>query len=526
MARKDKDEWDSSHVARRICVGFIMSTEYIQRVLPFWKADLMSNELPRLVCGWCLDYYSKYDEAPREEIKSLFEDHKKDLDDDTTELAEIMLESLQDEFDRVNQDGEQIFNVEYLLDQTKIYFQEQSVRRHTEELEAKLERGEITQAEADIIQYTPANADKSSYIDPFAKGSEAAFRAAFSEKAKPLIKYAWSLGEFWNNELTRGSFVAICAPEKSYKTWMQMELAIRAARSGCNVAFFQAGDMTENQFLRRLAIHMARRSDQERFCKNVWEPMIDCVHHQRNECTKRIREPYTYSDSLVPQDNPSFDALKDAFALCPDHSPCSNCKESDRDGMKGAIWLRPKKDVDPLTAQEAEKEAKKFRRYVKGRLRVSTHANETLTVTAIKAMLNAWERQDGFVVDVVVIDYADILAPCPDFGRLEFRHQQNRIWQRLRSLSQERHCLLVTATQAKALSFKKELLDRSDFSEDKRKWAHCTFAVGLNQTPEEKRLGIIRINSLLARESDMASDRPVHVLQRIQIGRPVLGSYW
>ncbi|KKM05327.1 hypothetical protein LCGC14_1755320, partial [marine sediment metagenome] len=110
-------------------------------------------------------------------------------------------------------------------------------------------------------------------------------------------------------------------------------------------------------------------------------------------------------------------------------------------------------------------------------------------------------------------------------ARMEFRHQENQKWQRLRNLSQERHSLLLTATQAKATAYMKDLLDLSDYSEDKRKYSHVTAMYGLNQTPEEKRIGMMRINPLLVRDSDYATDRPVTILQRLQIGRPIMKSF-
>ena len=54
-------------------------------------------------------------------------------------------------------------------------------------------------------------------------------------------------------------------------------------------------------------------------------------------------------------------------------------------------------------------------------------------------------------------------------------NQINTTWKQLRALSQDRHCLVVTATQANAGSYTREApMDRRSFSEDKRKLAHAT----------------------------------------------------
>ena len=127
--------------------------------------------------------------------------------------------------------------------------------------------------------------------------------------------------------------------------------------------------------------------------------------------------------------------------------------------------------------------------------------------------------------DVILIDYADLLQSDV---RDSFRHQQNDIWMKLRGLSQERHCLIITPTQANSKSYEKALQGQSNFSEDKRKYAHVTAMYGLNQDPEgrEKKLGLMRINQLVVREGEFSPTNQVYIMQKLQIGRPYLGSFF
>jgi hypothetical protein len=136
-----------------------------------------------------------------------------------------------------------------------------------------------------------------------------------------------------------------------------------------------------------------------------------------------------------------------------------------------------------------------------------------------------WEKQDNFVPDIILIDYADILASDADSSRLEPRNQQNKIWQRLRKLSQQKHCLVVTATQADAASYDKNTLGLSNFSEDKRKYGHVTAMYGLNQSPEEKQIGIMRVNELVIRDGAFDRMNQIKILQCLEIGRPFLDSF-
>jgi hypothetical protein len=47
----------------------------------------------------------------------------------------------------------------------------------------------------------------------------------------------------------------------------------------------------------------------------------------------------------------------------------------------------------------------------------------------------------------------------------------------------------------------------------------------LNQTAEEKRIGILRIGELVIRDDEFDWKRQVKILQCLQRGRPLIGSY-
>ena len=86
---------------------------------------------------------------------------------------------------------------------------------------------------------------------------------------------------------------------------------------------------------------------------------------------------------------------------------------------------------------------------------------------------------------------------------------------------------MLTATQADAESYKKGTLSLTNFSEDKRKYAHVTAQYGLNQDPygREKKLGVMRINEIVVREGEFSADNEVYVLQDLTMGRPYLESF-
>ena len=105
-------------------------------------------------------------------------------------------------------------------------------------------------------------------------------------------------------------------------------------------------------------------------------------------------------------------------------------------------------------------------------------------MTDLRQRLKEWESREGWVADFVVIDQADLMMA--ESAKMDFRHQVNSIWLGLRQVNQEYHNCMVVSTQSDSAAYKAKVLTRSNFSEDKRKLAHVTGFLGLNQTPEEK----------------------------------------
>ncbi len=504
-------------IERRIVTGLVVSTEYINEIIDLYSPDFLSSSSARLLASWCVRYYEQYNKAPGRDIEGIFAHEMKQLSDEQVADIESILDSLAQDYEREQ------FNVDYLLDQTKEYFRIQNLRKLIDNVKSNLDAGAINEAEKAALQYVSLSAIEnleSRVIDPFDSASR--IKKAFEKQAEPIMRFPKALGEFWNSQLTRDAFIGIMGPEKRGKSQILLEFAMRGMACGCNVAFFQAGDMSEDQQLRRICIYLAKKSDKKRYCKGMYVPVVDCWYNQIDTCTRKERE---CDIGIFPpnhmQKDITLEQLIEAKKANPDYVPCRNCKE-----MKGAVWIRWEKETEPLTWKEAYRKAKEWQKRHNKKFKLATYPNETLTVSEIKTLLDIWERRENFVPDVIVIDYADILEADPDIKRLDWRNQNNKIWQRLRSLSQERHCLVVTATQAAASSYDKEKIKLTDFSEDKRKYAHVTAMYALNQTDEEKKLGVMRLSELVVRDDEFDRTRQVTILQCLQKGRPLIGSFF
>lgn len=513
-----------SSIERRIVIGLITSTDFIKQIREIYSVRFIESVMAKRLSTWCMEYFDKYNKAPGKNIEGIyFEKLKNGLPKDIAEeIEEDILPDLSEEFIKNPAD------VTYLTDQTISYFSERHLDLHSDEVKALLSQGKIIEAERLASSYKPLAKNISKPVDFSSPEALDNVELAFAENQEPLIKYPKQLGKFWNHQLVRGGFVALMASEKRGKSYWLMDMVTRSVRQGIRVAFFQAGDMTEGQQIRRFCMHLAKKSDQPKYCGIHYQPIRDCVHNQRNTCDKKERECsfgvfQDLSEDQVRREL-TIEQLREAYDNNPDYIPCWNCKDY-LTYPWGSVWLE-KVDTGPaLGVTEAKRVFEDY--FIKNhrQLMLSTHPNNTLSVKQIEALLDTWEKQYDFIADLIVIDYADLLVPDT---KLEFRHQQNEIWKNLRSLSQDRHALVVTVTQADASSYDSTTLKLKNFSEDKRKYAHVTAMYGLNQDPKsrEKKIGIMRINELVVREGYFDSTNVCYVLQNLSRGQPYLSSYF
>ncbi len=520
---------ENEFIERRIITGLIISTDYHERIQRFWNSNLLESPEIKQVANWCVNYFQKYKKAPDKDIESIYMEqlrigklHKADA-----LYIEELLSDLNNEYGRDTQ-----FNSAYLNDQTIKYFKSQELERHNRDVQSLIDMGKVEEAERLTQSYTPTILDdKDTGLELSSKEAMKRIGRAFNQTSQRVITYPGKIGEMWNEHLTRGSFFTFLAPEKRGKSFMLMDMALRAVRQRAHVAFFEAGDSTESQFLKRVCIHISRRNDKAEYCQERYRSVGDCVYNQLDTCNSNARncdhgifediDIETFNSAINEYVN--MDSLREKYENNPDYEPCKAYGCTRR---KGTVWLEKVKAVRPLTAKQAKREVRRFFRKYKRRFILGDSPAGILTVSEIEDCLDKWEKRSGFVPDVIVIDYADLLS-AEDGGTNEFRHKQNHIWQKLRALSKERHVLLLTATQADKDSYKKDKLSLHNFSEDKRKLSHTTSQFGLNQdvSGREKRLGIMRINPIVVREGEFYPDNEVHVLQDLAIGRAFLESY-
>lgn len=455
---------------RRILIGMITDRVACAKIADRWTREgLFRSKWANLVGGWCCMYHRRYSEPPGQQIESMFRSwagHAQ-RDEKMAEAVGRFLGSLSDEYEHLKDQ-----NSEYLVDLAGKHFQRVALENLTEEVQADLDFGDESAALERVQQFGKIELGGGAGVDPFR--DEAAIRAVFEEQSESLIQWPSPLDQFFGNAFERDAFLAFQAPEKRGKTWFLLDVAWQAMRSKRRVAFFEIGDMSEKQVMKRILT----RASKMPFTPQTVKKPIKIWREDEGEGRSRIE---------VEHEEVEYDEVLSW------HKAMAACEKITR-GQKETRW------------------------------KLSCHPMGSLSVDGMRSILLGWER-DGWVPDVIVIDYADNLEP-PAGKNNEFRHQTGAVWKLLRRVSQELHVCLVTATQANAASYETKVMTKSNFSETKVKLAVVTGFIGLNQTREEKEKGIMRLNWIERREAEYNEFACLNVAGCLALGRPyVVGCF-
>ena len=461
IQRKSFDE------ERAILIAMIVDSNVLGRLTGKWKSSMFLSPHANRVAGWCVDYFKRYGKAPTSHIQSIYESWSTDTrNKDQVEIIGTFLDSLNRQYKRLQRES----NSDYTLDLAGRYFNKVQLTKLSDAISGDIGQDNIDRAVSRALDYRKMEIGTTEPIDVL--HSREAIQSAFDEKHEPLIVYNGGLGKFYGPHLERDGLIAFQGPEKRGKSFQLQEIAFRAILQKRRVAFFECGDLSQNQIMRRFMTRIARH------------PMYPCI--------------VKYPKSI-------------------------RLKKVDGQAPIAIVSHKSKQFTKPLSWRKAYKSCKRLTesRRLKSVWRLSCHYNSTLSVDDIRSTLDEWER-DEWIPDIIVIDYADILRM--EYSGLEGRDRYDETWKRLRRLSQERHCLVVTATQAAARAYKAQTQGQEHFSEDKRKNAHVTGMIGLNQTIKEKEKGIMRLNWIDLREGFFSSRRCCYVATCLELANMAVKS--
>lgn len=498
-----RQESSDSHIERSILTGMIVSDTVLRHVSLIYKASFMTAPFTKTVASWCLGYFKKYNKAPSSHIQDIYETQRRNgLNPEQAQLIGRFLSGISQEYEREEQ-----FNAEYVIHQIEDYFQERSVIVLHETIGQHIETGNFLEAHATIAEFHKVEASLSVGYEPLI--DKALIRRAF-ETSDSLFTLPGALGQLVG-PLERDYLLGIAGPFKRGKTWALSYFALHGLYNRCNVAFFTL-EMPELRMTKRLLSSITGLPLRPPPHGVLYYPVWDCFDNQTGTC----RKPERINFKTVRSDQGKL-----SYREAPrDYRPCAACRGTRN--WKPDTWLEPRK-TQQLTWKEAQEEGQALYESLMGsRFKLECWPPYSAGISQIKATLQLWEYTDNFVPDLIIVDYADILAP--EIGTKEYRHQIDRIWKGLKALAHENHALVITASQTNKTTLDKPNMKQGDVSEDARKLGHVDAMLGINQTPIEKAEGISRIVVTAQRYEGFSLLTQAIILQQLEAGQWCLDS--
>jgi len=364
-------------------------------------------------------------------------------------------------------------------------------------------------AEKAVIQFKKVGKLTSTWIDPF---SEESVEKVFRDEDSSFFKFPGELGEFLG-PYERGWLVGIAGPYKRGKSWLLQEYAIMGILQGLRVVFFSL-EMTEKQVLERLYKRITGLGTKEG--GDLLYPTFDCQRNQFGNCKSENRKS---SEKLFASKESPKPKFKDAPE---DYIPCDYCRTKNREQYQFATWFKVL-NKDPWSHGVVADKIKVFQTYYKHLFKIKIFPKFSANMADIDHNLNILEATQGFTADMIILDHMDITKP--EDSSLTGIQKEDETWMSAGRIAGERHALFVVGTQ-----LTKEALDAYIVThKHNARWAgklgHVEAMHTLNQIPDEKQDGLMRIGTMIHRHMEFYEGETVKILQDIKTGQVNLGSF-
>lgn len=422
------------------------------------EPDLIQAAEPRAVLFWTLDHFDNHGSSPGiDEITHRVDALSGDAKDTKQKQRAARVEDyvghlINNYMDRPLDPDRSSHVTRETLNQLRVA----DIQRQVDQME---ERGQSARAARLLEQFEQIPPISKPFIN--LNGAEG-YR--FPRTGQSMFDMGDDLGRFFGDVIQRKRLLSLMGPEKRGKSFWLLEFAYRAFLAGYRVAIWSVGDMDEFDFRERWASRLTGRPDTDQRVSIPGGCEVD-----------------------VPKTGHKTHARTVASA-----------------NRKMKSW----------TPEEVAKEQKRIERSHKVKrpddtlIRFYEEPMMSITAAEISSEMES-ASYGGWDVDVVVIDYADILAPAT--GKSDERAEINDTWMTLRKMSQVLNACVVTATQTDTPSYDVHTMTMKNFTGDKRKLSHVFGMIGLNQTEDEKADDAMRLNWVVRRKGKFTQTQCVHV---------------
>jgi hypothetical protein len=487
--------------------GMIVSDTFCRDVAKLVSPYTIETPYIARIIKWCQEYYYKHKEAPGMLIQNIFNAEKDKIDPAEQEAISGILVKLSEQY------ATSEINVDYFKDRAMELIRSRAQKYAATQILSLNEIGKTKEAEIIFKEYHTISIETSGWEDPF---NPAVIRNHFVDeqlRKSYLFQLKGEVGKFIG-PFERNWLVAFMAPVKRGKTFWLIELALQAVFMGRRVIFISL----------EMNLERVRRRFYKRLTSMVNEtldyifPVFDCLKNQDNTCNKKER--------AIDMRLLDSEGKKPIYTRELKYKACEACRGT-KDFIP-ATWFTTNK-VEKMKTQKAIKlldaQAKHFGYNTNfgSNIRTLAYPAFSANLSRVKRDIMNLVESGHFIPDVIVIDYADILAP--EDSRIIGRERIDQTWKSLKGISDEMHCMVATASQSNRGSFEKKNVVQTDASEDIRKLANSDLFLAINQTPQEKKDSITRISRIACRDENFDQYEGAIVLQQLALGQICLDSY-
>ena len=403
-------------------------------------------------------------------IKDYFQKFKESPKKNIIKLYRAHVEELKDEdlqnniltfIEKLDRDYDKIkvSNEDFAIQNAIKYLRVRSLQNFSEDIDAYINSGEIERAESCVTKFRKVEIASGEGVSILDDFD--IVTEAFTEEQDKLFTMPGDFGKLMG-DVHREDFIAFLAPMKAGKTFSLIDVGIESLKNNLKVVMF--------------SLEMSRSN----MIKRVWKALS-------GQCTEdmKIEIPYFVED--------------------------------------GEKWRIETKVVEKKASSvlEVQKKQKSLKRLFRGgAFRIYAEPAYSLSVEGLENRLDDL-AYEGFFPDVIIVDYADIMAPSDN---AEYRHQIDGIWKRLRALAQKRKAVVFTASQTNRGAISREV-EAEDVAEDVRKIAHVTSMVSISKTKYCKQHNLAIYSQMAVREGQPET-RKVIATQCLALGRPLIESHW
>ncbi len=354
------------------------------------------------------------------------------------------------------------FDASFFVRETKKYIDVRNIELTCSQAMGHIKKGETEKAEKAMVDFKKIDKGIGMGVDII---NDVTIAEKSLEVEDSLVDFYGAFGELIGRNC-RGDIIGLSASTKKGKTWILIEMARQAYLDGLNVVFFSL-EMEERIMAQRIFSSLTGKS-------------------------------YTNEESDLRISAFNKDVLEERYI-----------------------------ELNKITLNDIVKTQSLLRRdnHV-GSIRLFGPEDSGITMSSMRTAIENLYDYEGIKPDVIIFDYDALIASENGMGRESWEKENNK-WLRAKfEFAHKMNCLVVMASQlggAEAFSNEGKM---ENIAGSKSKPQHVSHWLILNQTPAEKRLGLMRIANTASRHGKFDADDAVVVTQCLDIGRGILDSRW